>query len=126
MKFAGNNYRIIRINGDSSLTYKVGLITTADAKYAGITETSNTYNYLYFSSGSYKTMSPSYFLNLSNTPYINTIYNAYLYTRAVNSNEALRPVINLNKDIYITGGNDSQSSPCEVISKAVYDAIDSN
>ena len=82
-------------------TTKIGLITADEVMYAGGTSSSN-YGYYLYTGNYYWTMSPFYF----NGPSAYVFFvdsDGWLFNYNVNSIRGVRPVINLNANITITG-----------------------
>lgn len=102
--------------GNGNLTYPIGLITADEITLSGIVSDGEEHN-SYLNTGiSYWTMSPGFFsVNklTSNNYIVDTTGN--LTTKATNTEHAIRPVINLSKDVLITRGNGTVSNPYEVI-----------
>lgn len=103
---------------DTSETYggnyklKIGLLTADEMSFAGLgdeTNSSTTNNYLYYS-GYWYTMS----LRFSNTNH-GRLFLGYRGKitdfRGVTYSQAVRPVINLNSNVDITGGDGTSSNP---------------
>lgn len=103
---------------DTSETYggnyklKIGLLTADEMSFAGLgdeTNSSTTNNYLYYS-GYWYTMS----LQFSNTNH-GRLFLGYRGKitdfRGVTYSQAVRPVINLNSNVDITGGDGTSSNP---------------
>lgn len=103
---------------DTSETYggnyklKIGLLTADEMSFAGLgdeTNSSTTNNYLYYS-GYWYTMS----LLFSNTNH-GRLFSGYRGKitdfRGVTYSQAVRPVINLNSNVDITGGDGTSSNP---------------
>ena len=101
--------------GNGHLTYPIGLITADEITLSGIVSDGEEYN-SYLNTGiSYWTMSPGFFsINklTSNNYIMDTTGN--LTTKATNSEHAIRPVINISKDVLITRGNGTVSNPYEI------------
>ena len=99
-------------DGNSSLTYPIGLISADEVAYVGgVYNTNNTSYYLY-TGQTYWTMSPYYFSGTYGEAHVfgvkpnGDFYNWYaIYTAGV------RPVINLRADVQITEGNGTSSNP---------------
>ena len=97
--------------GNKSLTYPIGLITSDELVFSGITSNANSKTWSY-SSSNYWTMSPSHFdpqyiigLNIS-------YYNNALSTGRANAYKYdVRPVINLKPDVKISGGIGTSNDP---------------
>ena len=97
-------------NRNKALTYPIGLISLDEAWYAGGYTSNNTSYYLY-TGQAYWTMSPFYFSgNYAIVFRVNT-YGVLIGDNLVNNSAGVRPVINLNADVKITGGNGSSSNP---------------
>lgn len=113
---------------DTSVLYggyyklKVGLMTVDEAIYAGLSKevASDRTNYLYYKNNDYYswyTMSPSNFNVYNSFMYIidGMRFNVDTHIRnniSVTSVEfSTRPVINLNSNVYITGGDGTSSNP---------------
>ena len=99
--------------GNQSLTYPIGLTTSDELHVSGYaSDNLNSLSYIY-SSASYYTLSPSYFSERTSSSNIVYSYNsgyANFYGSA-NTNFLVRPVINLNADVEITGGIGTQNEP---------------
>ncbi len=98
--------------GNKVLTYPIGLITVDELMYAGAKNGYINQLYYPFSGYSYWTMSPynfdssynsafEFFLNSDGLMYGLTLVDSY----------GVRPVINLNADVEITGGIGTQNEP---------------
>ena len=88
-------------NTNDMYTTKIGLITADEVMYAGGTSSSN-YGYYLYTGNYYWTMSPFYF----NGPSAYVLFvdsDGWLFNYNVNSIRGVRPVINLNANITITG-----------------------
>ena len=99
--------------GNQSSVYPIGLITSDELHLSGyVNSYLNPLSYV-FSSSTYWTLSPSYFQEKTNRIYM---YDSY-FTGYVNGNAStdskmiVRPVINLNADVEITGGIGTQNEP---------------
>ena len=117
------------VEGNGALSYKVGLITLNDIYYAGsFGGAGQSNNYLFYGNWTRSwTMSPfqyKYDSFTTRTIYILTYSN--VVGTSPNGSYIIRPVINLDKDTYITGGSGTSSCPYEVISKQEYDSIHNN
>ena len=115
--------------GNGNLTYKAGLISGNEAVYAGnLWSQYNNLNYL--NTGRiYWTMTPLLFTTSSAGGQTNVVIvsaQARLTNYYPDYPYDIRPVINLDKDIYITSGNGTASKPYEVISKQEYESLQSN
>lgn len=102
--------------GNGTLTYPIGLITADEITLSGIVSNGEEYN-SYLNTGiSYWTMSPGFFsvTKLSENNYIMDS-TGNLITEKIKNESAIRPVINLSKDVLITRGNGTVSNPYEVI-----------
>ena len=101
------------IDGETKPSY---VITADEITLSGIVSDGEEHN-SYLNTGiSYWTMSPGFFsVNklTSNNYIVDTTGN--LTTKATNTEHAIRPVINLSKDVLITRGNGTVSNPYEVI-----------
>lgn len=99
--------------GNQSSVYPIGLITSDELHLSGyVSNYLNPLSYA-FSSSSYWTMVPSYFLEKSNRIYMyNSYFTGYVNANAsTDSNLIVRPVINLNANVEITGGIGTQNEP---------------
>ncbi len=97
-------------------TLKVGLITADEVMYAGGKFANNTSYYLY-NGHDYWTMSPHFMDVGTSGSYACMFYvysNGYLYSWGVNGEFGIRPVINLNANINLSG-NGTINDPYEVI-----------
>lgn len=99
--------------GNASLNNPIGLITSAEAMYAGLNlSTDSSSNYLY-SGNDYWTMSPAYFNG-------SRAYNSYITSGGkisdgvVSTSYGIRPVITLKQDTILIGGNGSAASPYKI------------
>lgn len=100
---------IITFKCTNSITAKIGLINVMEAIYAGsYSNYANTNNYLYnakIKSG-WWTMSPSYYNTNNNELYmysLNAGVNNIIDSTVITSEKGLRPVINLSKNVTVTG-----------------------
>ena len=95
--------------GNKKLFYPIGLITADEIMYAGGGMSSNTTYYLY--TGSYYwTISPVSFGGTYT--YVDRVAaGGYLSGDRVTNSYGIRPVINLESDVTITGGNGSSDEP---------------
>ena len=91
--------------GENVLNYPVGLITLDELKMAGF---DINYNFLH-SKYSYYTMSPAYFNGID--AYMFIVDRYFIKDSKVNQELGIRPVLTLNKDIIINGGDGSLNSP---------------
>ena len=99
-------------NGNKALTYPIGLITSDEVIYSGMTRTdSNPLNWLYINKW-FWTMSPSAW-----TPEYSkaSVWNVYSTANSnaswVSNSGYLRPVINLKSDVEISGGIGTINDP---------------
>ena len=99
--------------GNKSLTYPVGLITYDELVYAGLDgKHLNKLSWIYSgSSGSYWTMTPAMFYNVSAHSQVMIFANYINAWNWINSYRAVRPVINLKSDVKITGGIGTSNDP---------------
>ena len=95
--------------GNKALFYPIGLITADEIMYAGGGMSSNTTYYLY--TGSYYwTISPVSFGGTYT--YVDRVAaGGYLSGDRVTNSYGIRPVINLESDVTITGGSGTSSNP---------------
>ena len=110
---AGNDlFTVSATNGNKALTYPIGLITIDELMLAGARNTYVNKSFYPFSGYPYRTISPSHFgagndaaseFRLSS----DGIASGYF----VSSGTGVRPVINLNADVEITGGIGTQNEP---------------
>jgi len=98
---------------NKSLTYPIGLITVDELAYAGMADNfMNKMSYVY-STDNYWTMSPSLFnagTGTANGYRLNNVGLMDLWS-AVSSGNSVHPVIDLSKDVEITGGIGTSSDP---------------
>ena len=102
--------------GNQSSTYPIGLITSDELHLSGYaSDYLNPLSYVY-SSIAYWTLSPSYFsAKTNNADMFYSYYSGYANANgSVNSNNLVRPVINLNSNVEITGGIGTQNEPFAV------------
>ena len=109
-----NDYYTVSVtgNGNRTLVYPIGLITADEASYAGLPSNGTTSdNYLY-TGQYYWTMSPAYYEidRTSSFMFIVVSEGDIGVNRLIFSN-GIRPVINLDKNVTISGGNGSAESP---------------
>lgn len=98
-------------NGISILSSPVGLLTVDELKFAGLTSSANTTNFLYTTS-SYWTQSPAYF---NGTKAYNFISKAgVISTLGVDSASGVRPVITLKKNTKLLSGDGRLTSPYKI------------
>lgn len=96
--------------GNKALIYPIGLITSDEIMYSGLTSNSlNTLAYTY-SSNTYWTMSPSYQSKTEGT-YLFSADNLLSGGAWSRYSYGIRPVINLRADVEITGGIGTKNSP---------------
>ena len=96
--------------GNKALIYPIGLITSDEIMYSGLTSNSlNTLAYTY-SSNTYWTMSPSYQSKIEGT-YLFSVDNLLSGGAWSRYSYGIRPVINLRADVEITGGIGTKNSP---------------
>ena len=99
--------------GNQSLVYPIGLITSDELHLSGYASNYlNPLSYVY-SSIVYWTLSPSYYSERLNRTMVLYSYNSGYANRngSVNMNLLVRPVINLNANVEITGGIGTQNEP---------------
>jgi len=99
--------------GNGALTYPIGLITLDELMYAGMAAGGlNKKSYIY-SSENYWTMTPTRFFSNVLSAQVHTMFgNGYVDVwSAVNSLHGVRPVINLDGNVIITGGIGSFNQP---------------
>ena len=98
---------------NSELSYPIGLLTADEVMFAGGNSTSNTSYWLYTGS-SYWTMTTNS-INLSAPLWqYNVAGDGKLGTNAVSSENGIRPVINLSKDVLFAGGSGTVGDPYKV------------
>ena len=99
-------------DGNQALTYPIGLITVDELMLGGLADGYlNRLSYTY-SSSSYWTMSPSYFIATSTTAREFSAYSTgYAYNGWVAGTFGVRAVINLKADTPITGGIGTANDP---------------
>ena len=101
-------------NGNGSLTYPVGLLTTDEMLLAGISGTANTTNYLY-TNQNWWTMTPAAYTNYAANMYL-LGSNGSLSTNFVTNAYGLRPSISIASTVKIRdGGDGSSSKPYEFV-----------
>jgi len=101
-------------NGNKSLTYPVGMITSDEIIFAGsFGHIKNSTHYLYTAS-KYWTLSPSSYGSSYATVFSIDSFGA-IYSERVNTKNGLRPVINLRADIPFSGDG-SEVSPYKIVS----------
>ena len=106
-------FTVINSNfGNNHLTNPIGLITSDEVMYAGGLFNTNNPSYYLNSGQSYWTMSPSYFSN--NEGWIFHVSNTgNLYRSTIITELGVRPVININKNVILTG-NGTASDPYRI------------
>ena len=99
--------------GNRTLTYPIGLITIDELMLAGASNGYMNNQYYPNSETNYLTMSPAFFYPTATSAYVFTIYaNGSLRSGGgVSTNYGVRPVINLNSNVEITGGIGTQNEP---------------
>ena len=97
------------INGNGALTYGIGLITLDEAAMAGGWTSYNNNKFYLYTGQDFWTMTPNgrytYALSLAIielSAYTSTV-NGYIFSRTINSNNGVRPVLNLKSDILLKG-----------------------
>ena len=97
--------------GNQSLTYPIGLITSDELMHAGNKIRSiNRLNFLY-ANVIYITMSPYSFTSGDNHAFTIAMNYGYMTVNVNTGNSIIRPVINLNANVEITGGIGTQNEP---------------
>ena len=96
--------------GNHALTYPIGLITADEVAYAGGLGSSNSSYYLY-THQTYWTMSPYYFGSDAHVFFVAS--NGVLLWGDVNDSYGVRPVLNLDAGVTLTGSG-TTSDPYEV------------
>ncbi len=89
-------------NANDLYQTKIGLITADEVAYAGGKYVTSNYGYYLYTGNAYWTMSPHRFGY--NYAEVYVVYANGVYIDWVNSDYGVRPVINLNADVTITGG----------------------
>ena len=98
--------------GNTSLTFPIGLITVDELMYAGLNGSSlNTLSYIISENASWTISSGSYNSANSTSQAFIIPSNGMLTNQDVSGNYGIRPVINLNADVEITGGIGTQNEP---------------
>ena len=106
-------FTVTNETGNQALTYPIGMITVDELYLSGYANNYlNPLSYV-FSSSSYWTLSPSYFREQLNRA---GVFQSYATGYAngngfVTMNRLVRPVINLNANVEITGGIGTQNEP---------------
>ena len=106
-------FTVTNETGNQALTYPIGMITVDELYLSGYANNYlNPLSYV-FSSSTYWTLSPSYFREQLNRVGVFQSYETgYANGNAsVTSNKLVRPVINLNANVEITGGIGTQNEP---------------
>ncbi len=101
--------------GNGKLDYPIGLITVDELRAAGgSNDLKNSYYYLY-TNRTVWSLSPSYYHNnlVVASMFING-EDGKINNTSLRTNHGVRPVININGNVKITGGNGSASSPFEI------------
>ena len=90
--------------GNKALDYPIGLITADEISYAGgVWRTNNTSYYLY-TEENYYTMSPESFSATGSSAFVlNVDSDGALYSMYVYGSQCVRPVINLDAEVTLTG-----------------------
>ena len=90
--------------GNKALDYPIGLITADEVAYAGgVWRTNNTSYYLYTEENDY-TMSPESFSATGSSAFVlNVDSDGALYSMYVYGPQCVRPVINLDAEVTLTG-----------------------
>lgn len=113
---SSDKFTVSTNKGNGSLIYPIGLLTADEGMMAGGVYGSNNTKYYLYTGQSYWTMSPSRFSSpeiQANVWYLNN--NGLLKPEIVVSRSyGVRPVINLSKDVLITGGDGTASNPYTV------------
>lgn len=97
--------------GVSVLSSPVGLLTSDEAAFAGVSGSSNINNYLSVTS-SYWLMTPAYYNGSRACNYI--ISSARFNILSVDSTSGIRPVITLKKDTKVISGDGSLNTPYKI------------
>ncbi len=108
-----DQFTVSELNGNGKLTYPIGLLTADEVAAAGGRYSSvNTQFYLY-TGNAYWTLSPYSFSPSTTNAYISHISaTGYLSAAGVSTDTlGVRPVINLSKDVKISGGDGTSSNP---------------
>ncbi len=104
-------YTVSNSAGNGTLTFPIGLITIDELIYAGNTSGSlNTLSYP-FSSSVYWTMSPSNFNDSNGSSLVFASNVDLVYSYYATMQYGVRPVINLNANVEISGGIGTQNEP---------------
>ena len=115
LKTSGTNSTVASSGiGNKALTYPIGLMTLDEIRFAGIKSGYvNTKTYLH-ADANIPTMSPGY-IQSSLTP-VSYYYNlnGIMAASGLSSNTNVRPVINLNPDVLVSGGIGTESDPFKV------------
>ncbi len=99
-------------NGNSMLTYPVGLITADETVFAGGLRDFINLNYYLYIGTSYWTMSPYNFISFFATASLFSIsYIGGLDQYIINYNHGIRPVINLKPDVLYASGIGTENDP---------------
>ena len=88
--------------GNKALDYPIGLITADEVAYAGGVYNTNNMSYYLYNDQHYQTMSPSHFFR-SNAYVFRVGSDGDLYNSSVRSAYGVRPVINLDAEVTLTG-----------------------
>ena len=101
--------------GNKKLTYPVGLITVDEAAFAGGKySTKNSLYYLY-TGQNYWTMSPSgFYSNYASADVWIVTSTGHLTDNNSSSANGVRPVLNLNSDVLVSGGIGTEDNPFTV------------
>ena len=89
-------------DGNKALTYPIGLITADEVAYAGGVYNSNNRNFYLYTNSNYWTLTPDRFIGLTRSVFIVNNEGMLNYGN-LNNSYGVRPVINLNDDITLSG-----------------------
>ena len=99
--------------GNKALQYPIGLISADEVAYAGGVYGTNNQSYYLYTGQNYWTMSPSYFgSGYARVFFVNSI--GWLINNAVSNTFGVRPVINISRDVTITGSG-TATDPYQVV-----------
>ena len=88
--------------GNKALQYPIGLITADEVAFAGGVYGKTNESYYLYTGQAYWTMSPYYFSG-SDASVFRVDSDGWLYSNGVNNTRGVRPVINISRDVTITG-----------------------
>ena len=105
-------FTVSNTKGNQALTYPIGLITSDELAYAGMSSGYLNRLIYTYSSQNYSSFSPVGFSsNVSTAQVWFSSHSGDLYVDYVSSSYGIRPVINLNGNVEISGGIGTSSDP---------------